>query len=280
MFTSAVTVLALALAAPFAATTGAAAGSNTAPLAPSGEVRWLSTDVAVVDDALVLANSPARVRVGNVIVNPTNAPVPVSSGSTGSTVARLQHRLRDLGVYRGEIDGDYGPQTRAAVVAVHKLLGTERGGDWLAEDWAMSAGLDHAAILERNPHESDRIEVDIERQVMFVIRDADVAAIVPVSTGNGETYWSQNGGGGGGGYVRATTPRGDYRIFKHVNGWRTNYLGGLYKPWYFTPYYAVHGSSSVPSYPASHGCVRVPTWESNYMDDYLDIGLPVHIWDA
>ena len=26
--------------------------------------------------------------------------------------------------------------------------------------------------------------------------------------------------------------------------------------------------------------VQVPTWESNYMDDYLDIGLPVHIWDA
>ncbi|MEA2058830.1 MAG: L,D-transpeptidase [Actinomycetota bacterium] len=74
--------------------------------------------------------------------------------------------------------------------------------------------------------------------------------------------------------------RGDYTLFRHVDGWRTNYLGRLYKPWYFTPYYAVHGSSSVPARPASHGCVRVPTWESNHLDDYLDIGLPVHIWDA
>ena len=280
MFTSMVTVVVLALAGSFATNTGAAAGSNTAPVPSVSEVRWLSSDVAVVGGALVLANQPARVRVGNVLVNPAHAPVPVSPDSNGSAVARLQHRLRDLGVYRGEIDGDFGPQTGAAVVAVHKVLGTERSNTWLAEDWDLSATLDHSEILERNPVETDRVEVDIERQVMFVIRDAAVAAIVPVSTGNGETYWSANGGGGAGGYVRATTPRGDYRIFKHVNGWRTNYLGRLYKPWYFTPYYAVHGSSSVPSYPASHGCVRVPTWESNYMDDYLDVGLPVHIWDA
>lgn len=280
MFTSTVGMLALTVAATFATISGTAVGTNASPAPVTDEVRWLAPGVAVVGDALVLADQPARVRVGDVVVNPANAPVPVDAGSTGSTVVRLQRRLRELGVYRGEIDGDYGPQTRAAVVAVHKLLGTERGDDWLAEDWELSADLDHTDILERNPVETDRVEVDIERQVMFVIREGDVAAIVPVSTGNGETYWSENGGGGAGGYVRATTPRGDYRIFKHVNGWRTNYLGRLYKPWYFTPYYAVHGSSSVPAYPASHGCVRVPTWESNYLDDYLDIGLPVHIWDA
>lgn len=57
-------------------------------------------------------------------------------------------------------------------------------------------------------------------------------------------------------------------------------LSGLYKPWYFTPYYAIHGSKSVPARPASHGCVRVPTWESNHLDDLLEIGLPVHIWEA
>ena len=100
-----------------------------------------------------------------------------------------------------------------------------------------------------------------------------------LSTGNGEQYWSKNGGPSGG-YVRATTPRGDYTLFRHVPGWRTNYLGSLFKPWYFTPYYAIHGSRSVPSYPASHGCVRVPTWESNHLDAFLEIGLPVHIWET
>ncbi len=121
------------------------------------------------------------------------------------------------------------------------------------------------------------MEVDITRQVLFVIRDGDVAAIVPISSGNGEVYWSR---GSGGRYVRARTPRGDFTLFKHINGWRRNYLGALYKPWYFTPYYAIHGSNHVPPYPASHGCSRIPNWEADKMDSFLYIGMPVHIWDA
>jgi len=91
-------------------------------------------------------------------------------------------------------------------------------------------------------------------------------------------YWSKNGGPGGG-LVHATTPKGDFRLFKHIDGWRKNYLGNLYKPWYFTPYYAVHGSGSVPAHPASHGCVRVPIWESDHLDSMLKLGLRIHIWD-
>ena len=29
---------------------------------------------------------------------------------------------------------------------------------------------------------------------------------------------------------------------------------------YFVAGYAIHGNPSVPPYPASHGCVRVPMW--------------------
>jgi N-acetylmuramoyl-L-alanine amidase len=259
MFNSLLSVVALALAVPLSA-----------------------ADAATVEQAVPSSDqiqAAATLRAGGQVLTVVPDPVPVAAGSQGFEVVRLQRKLFDVGVYRGAIDGDYGPQTKAAVVAAHKLFGTERETAWLAEDWRLVDSLDHSAILGRNVEETDRVEVDIERQVMFIIRDSDVAAIVPVSTGNGERYWSQNGGVGGG-YVNATTPRGDYTLFRHVDGWRTNYLGRLYKPWYFTPYYAVHGSSSVPARPASHGCVRVPTWESNHLDDYLDIGLPVHIWDA
>ena len=197
-------------------------------------------------------------------------------GLTDRMVAQLQRHLTGLGVYRGEIDGVFGRETAAAVVAVHKLAGAERDAVWQPEDWTIE--LDHRAILDRHPDETDRLEVDIARQVLFVIKGGEVAAILPVSSGNGALYWSKNGGTDGG-YVRAQTPRGDFKLFKHINGWRTNYLGSLYKPWYFTPYYAVHGSSSVPAHPASHGCVRVPTWESDHLDSMLYLGLPVHIWD-
>lgn len=202
--------------------------------------------------------------------------MPIRPGYENPSVVRLQEHLTELGVFRGEIDGVYGREVAAAVVAVHKLADVDRSNVWYPEDWDIR--LSHRAILERHPDEPDRIEVDIARQVMFVIRGGEIAAIVPVSSANGEVYWSKNGGADGG-YVTAATPKGDFTLYRHINGWRKNYLGSLYKPWYFTPYYAVHGSSSVPAYPASHGCVRVPTWESDHLDELLEIGLPIHIWD-
>ena len=49
---------------------------------------------------------------------------------------------------------------------------------------------------------------------------------------------------------------------------------------YFTEAYAIHGSNSVPTYPASHGCVRVPNWEGDRLVNWLYIGIPVHTWDV
>jgi peptidoglycan hydrolase-like protein with peptidoglycan-binding domain len=242
-------------------------------------VQWLNLSLAQVDGALLYIRDDRAGRIGRVLVDPATAPVAIAPGDEGAVVVRLQERLRDLGVYRGITDGVYGRETAASVVAFHKVIGVERSNEWTVEDWDLTEPPDHREVLARNPDEDDRVEVDLGRQVMFVIRGNKVTAVIPVSTGNGERYWSLNGGANGG-YVRATTPRGDFTLFRHISGWRVNYLGGLYKPWYFTPYYAIHGSRSVPSYPASHGCVRVPTWESNHLDDLLEIGLPVHIWET
>jgi cell wall hydrolase len=239
-----------------------------AALAPIGSTTgWLPSRVAVVEP-----DASGAAAVWKLPFDPTWDRMPIVVGVSDRRVAQLQRRLTELGVFRGEVDGVYGRETAAAVVAVHKLAGMERSRDWAIEDWKIE--LDHSLILAQHPNEPDRLEVDLGRQVLFVVRDGTIAAIIPVSTGNGEVYWSKNSG-----YVTARTPRGNFRLFKHVDGWRVNYLGALYKPWYFTPYYAVHGSGSVPPYPASHGCVRVPTWESTNLDGLLEIGLPIHIWD-
>jgi len=42
-----------------------------------------------------------------------------------------------------------------------------------------------------------------------------------------------------------------------VNGWDRGPLGSLYRPQYFNGGIAIHGYTSVPSTPASHGCCRV-----------------------
>ena len=39
-----------------------------------------------------------------------------------------------------------------------------------------------------------------------------------------------------------------------MNGWDRGPLGSLYRPQYFNDGIAIHGYTSVPSTPASHGC--------------------------
>jgi L,D-transpeptidase catalytic domain len=50
---------------------------------------------------------------------------------------------------------------------------------------------------------------------------------------------------------------GRFRIYWRYNGWRAGPLGSIYRPKYFHAGYALHGMTSVPAYPASHGCVRM-----------------------
>jgi lipoprotein-anchoring transpeptidase ErfK/SrfK len=42
-------------------------------------------------------------------------------------------------------------------------------------------------------------------------------------------------------------------------------LGTLYRPLYFVGGWAVHGSPSVPGYPASHGCVRTADADQDFL---------------
>lgn len=58
---------------------------------------------------------------------PTPEP-PLSSGSRGEKVEELQKRLQALGYYDGEIDGQFGPGTKAAVVDFQKNNGLDTDG--------------------------------------------------------------------------------------------------------------------------------------------------------
>ena len=58
---------------------------------------------------------------------PTPEP-PLSSGSRGEKVEELQKRLQALGYYDGEIDGQFGPGTKGAVVDFQKNNGLDTDG--------------------------------------------------------------------------------------------------------------------------------------------------------
>jgi len=195
----------------------------------------------------------------------------------GAHVAVLQEALEARGLYRGPIDGVYGWETAQAVVALKKAMGADRTWEFRTGDSVLLADFALPPLPDR-PDEPERLEVDIGRQLMFRFEAGEVADIIPVSTGGSYWYYSPRNDA----VVGAGTPRGDFTLFHFAAGWHCDRLTGwcIYNPWSFTPYYAMHGYLSVPEYPASHGCVRVTTWDSDYLVDRLFVGIPIHIWDA
>src|SRR5205823_8855110 len=111
----------------------------------------------------------------------------------------------------------------------------------------------------------------VGRQVLFLYQDNALWRILPVSTGSGQRYCVD------GECARAVTPAGSYRVFERVRGWQKSRLGVLYNPLYFNGGIAIHGEPAVPSYPASHGCVRIPMSASLWFYKNIPRGEAVYV---
>ena len=156
-------------------------------------------------------------------------------GARGPSVRALEERLAELHYVLRGIDGVYGSDTYEAVLAFQKVHGLPRTGrveSWLWRRLAR-AGIPQAV------RGGDYIEVDKTRQVLFVVEDGRVSKVVHVSTG-----------------ATGNTPLGSWQVYRKVPGW--DWV--LWYPMYFKGGFAIHGYPSVPAYPASHGCVRIPMW--------------------
>lgn len=196
----------------------------------------------------------------------------LTAGSRGAEVVQLQNALAAKGFFRGPADGVYGSKTAQAVMAFRKEIGVTRSFSWSASHWSQLTSYPGPWTPVR-VGERDRVEVNLTRQVMYLFRNGTLRGIFPISSGNGEPYRNSYGS-----FTNADTPVGDFRVQRHIVGVRESYLGTLYNPWYFTGGYALHGSASVPASPASHGCVRLTMWDSEWLESQLYIGIPVHIW--
>jgi hypothetical protein len=199
---------------------------------------------------------------------PAPAPPPpppdgqLKAGDRGPEVQALQQRLQSLGYWLGAVDGVFGPGTTHAVVALQKASGLGRDG---VVGPATRAALAAGQRVQPRSSAGHVIEVDLARQIVVVADDGYATMVLDTSTG------SRPG----------STPTGSYRIFRQVDGQDTGPYGPLYRPKYFTDDgVAVHGYSSVPAAPASHGCVRVTNaaidmlWSSNI----LPIGTAVLVY--
>ena len=196
--------------------------------------------------------------------------VPLAPGAHGPEVVGLQERLVQLHYDPGTVDGHYGDTTALAVMAFQKVGGLGRTG---VADPATLAAL--AGAIDPAPLVPDdaptRVEVDMGRQVLLVWTDGRLVRILPVSTGSGKRY-CENGNCG-----VAVTPLGEFRAERRIPGLHRSPLGILYNPVFFHQGFAIHGSPSMPPYPASHGCVRVPIHSSRWIYDHVPDGTPIHV---
>jgi peptidoglycan hydrolase-like protein with peptidoglycan-binding domain len=166
-------------------------------------------------------------------------------GSTGPQVQDVQQRLTDLGFWLGPVNGTYGRLTQQAVMAFQKANGLGRDG---VAGAATLAALP-TATRPAPPNGDDGVDIDLGRQLLFVVRGGQSLWVINTSTGKSST---------------PTVP-GDFHVYSQIDGMRHAPLGDLWRPKYFNGGDAIHGSPSIPGYAASHGCARV----SNGAIDFL-----------
>jgi peptidoglycan hydrolase-like protein with peptidoglycan-binding domain len=194
----------------------------------------------------------------------------LSYGSQGMVVAAYQQRMKDLHFDPGPIDGIFSQDTQYAVIAVQKYFGQQRTG---RIDAAVQVALSHFRYSPALPKsEPDRVEVDLDRQVITVFTNWQPILITTTSTGSGEHFC-----GGADGCQYAITPTGHYHFYELDRGWKQGKLGKMWNPYFFNGGIAIHGLQSVPAYPASHGCARIPMDIANYFYTLVTRGESVYV---
>lgn len=217
----------------------------------------------ILVDGIVGPQTWGSLDAGVVAPGPDPAPDPgglLRRGDSGPAVVVLQEELTALGYWMPAVDGIFGAETRHAVVALQKAAGLARDGIYGPETAAaLRAGSRPVA-----QQAGDHVEVDLTNQLLLVVKNGQVDTIYDTATGR----------------VLGTTPSGTYAVTRQIDGYRYAPLGTLYRPKYFYRGVAVHGYPSVPSRPASHGCVRVTyaAMDHIWSSGVAPVGAPVVVY--
>lgn len=188
-----------------------------------------------------------------------------------SMIYQAKKLLSEKGYWITKVDNVKDSSTHHAIVAFQKVEGRKRTGILnMRELEAIQNSNRPNPVYVGAKH----IEIDLKRQILFLVGENDfVTNILPVSTGNGKAYYEK------GIKKIAYTPRGTFKITRQIKGIRRAPLGILYHPNYFFNGVAIHGSNSIPFYPASHGCVRIPRFAAKKFSDLVYVGMPVIVYE-
>jgi hypothetical protein len=212
----------------------------------------------------------AILMIGTISPLTVTAAGPRSSKPVG--LLEIETLLSKLGYWIIKADGVPDASTRHAIMAFQKVEGRKRTGVMSAGDLSAlrSAHRPKARYVTDTAH----IEIDLTRQVLFYVDETGtVSHVLPVSSGSGKRFLDQ------GSWKVANTPRGLLNIGRKIPGVHKSSLGLLYNPSFFSPGIAIHGSNSIPPYPASHGCVRIPRFADPILYRMIPMQMGIYLYD-
>lgn len=202
-------------------------------------------------------------RMYDRLPSPLSRPLrtPLSEGSEGGQVLAAEERLADLAMLP-KADDYFGTDTTEAVRALQKASGLPVDGQVGASSWR--ALRRQTPLRPRWDSGADRhAEVWLDKQLLLLVAKGEVARVVQVSTG-------QPG---------MDTPKGTWEVYLQDPDAVSTKYGNAPMPFasYYNGGYAIHQSDSVPEYPASHGCTRVPASFAEGVFEWLQPGDPVRV---
>jgi hypothetical protein len=130
-----------------------------------------------------------------------------------------------------------------------------------------------SASPKAREHGYEHVEVDLDRQVLLIIDDEGGVRVLPVSTGSGKPFMDD------GQMSVAYTPRGRFVVYDKTVGWERPPFQSMYYPSYISGGVAIHGYRSVPTQPASHGCIRIPMFAARELSKLMEVGTIVLVYD-
>jgi L,D-transpeptidase catalytic domain/Putative peptidoglycan binding domain len=181
-------------------------------------------------------------------------------GASGVKVLLLQRGLAKLG-FATPVTGHFDGLTANAVNVFRKTNGMGRDGYASTSVYAMVLR-GRGAFKLRYPSSGEHgkhVEFDWSRQVLVLADHGRPYRAYHVSSGKPST----------------PTVFGSFHFYRKQPG--TNSHGMVHSS-YFIGGYAIHGYASVPNYPASHGCLRVPIPNAMSIYNWIDLGDPIYTY--
>ena len=196
-------------------------------------------------------------------------PYQARASLTRAQIKEAERRLSELGYWTGAVDGVFDPATRSALVAFQKWEGRNITGRLTLDELE---GIRTATSPKARELGYDHVEVDVDRQVLLLVSENGGMRVLPISSGTEKEFLEE------GKTSIAHTPRGRFVVYDKVAGWDGR-RGGMYYSNYISGGVAIHGYPSVPTGPASHGCIRVPIFAAREVSKRMPEGTIVLVYD-